>query len=90
MPHSVALTSEGYFTSASTKGRVHSGEFPFAIGVLESPGNRMPTGMAFGSGQTDTEREVISSEFQIYSPRSRLKVECPGSAASTSQTQVCR
>jgi hypothetical protein len=42
-----------YFTNASTKGKVRYGKFPFAISVLESPGNHLPIGMAFSATVTD-------------------------------------
>jgi hypothetical protein len=42
-----------YFTNASTNGKVRYGKFPFAISVLESPGNHLPIGMAFSATATD-------------------------------------
>jgi hypothetical protein len=42
-----------YFTNASTTGKVRSGQFAFAIGVLESSNNHMPIGMAFQVRWTD-------------------------------------
>jgi hypothetical protein len=42
-----------YFAHISAVGPVRSRQFPFAIGVLESPDKPMPIGMAFGVGRTD-------------------------------------
>jgi hypothetical protein len=42
-----------YFANITAAGPVRSGQYPFAIGVLESPEEPMPIGMAFGLGQTD-------------------------------------
>ena len=44
---------EYFFANASILGRVRSGEYPFAIGVLEAPDNSMPRGIAFEVGRTD-------------------------------------
>ncbi len=43
-----------YFANIGpTRGPVRFGNFPYAIGVLESRGNNMPVGMAFEAGRTD-------------------------------------
>jgi hypothetical protein len=45
--------SQSYFTNIGGSGPVRYGQFPFAIGVLESPNNFMPIGMAFEIGWTE-------------------------------------
>jgi hypothetical protein len=47
-----------YFANITVAGAVRSGQFPFAIGVLESPDKPMPIGMAFGVGRTDGDLEL--------------------------------
>jgi hypothetical protein len=42
-----------YFTNASRTGTVGFNRFPFAIGILESPDNNMPIGMASQYGRTE-------------------------------------
>ena len=44
---------EYFFANASIQGRVRSGDYPFAVGVLEAPENAMPRGIAFEVGRTD-------------------------------------
>jgi hypothetical protein len=47
-----------YFAHITAAGPVRSGQFPFAIGVLESPDKPMPIGMAFGVGRTESGLEL--------------------------------
>jgi hypothetical protein len=42
-----------YFANITAVGPVRAGQFPFAIGVLESPDRFMPISTAFGIGRTD-------------------------------------
>jgi hypothetical protein len=42
-----------YFAHISAAGPVRYGQFPFAIGVLESPDKPMPIGMASEIGRTE-------------------------------------
>jgi hypothetical protein len=46
------------FANITAADPVRSGQFPFAIGVLESPDKPMPIGMAFGVGGTDEGLEL--------------------------------
>jgi hypothetical protein len=47
------ISGPAHFTNAGTKGKLRYGQFPFAIGVLESPGNHEQIRMAFENGRTD-------------------------------------
>jgi hypothetical protein len=47
-----------YFAHITPAGPVRSGQFLFAIGVLESPDKSMPIGMAFGAGRTESGLEL--------------------------------
>ena len=48
----IVFRMEYYCESYPIPGRVRSGEYPFAIGVLEGPDSRVPNGIAFEVGQT--------------------------------------
>jgi len=41
-----------FYPSTLIQGRVRSGEYPFAVGVLEAPDNAMPRGIALEVGRT--------------------------------------
>jgi hypothetical protein len=43
---------EYFYANAAIAGRVRSGEYPFAIGVLMTPDDRMPRGIALEVGCT--------------------------------------
>jgi hypothetical protein len=43
-----------YFANVTAAGPDRSGQYPFAIGVLESPHKPMPIEMAFGVGRTES------------------------------------
>jgi hypothetical protein len=47
-----------YFAHITAAGPVRSGQFPFAIGVLESPEKPMPIKMAFWVGGTKSGPEL--------------------------------
>jgi hypothetical protein len=49
---SIVLGMEYFFADASIQGRLRSGEYPFAVGVLEAPKNSVPRGIAFEVGRT--------------------------------------
>ena len=41
-----------YFTNVSDKGPVRGGQYGFSIGVLSSPDDNLPIGMAHPAGRT--------------------------------------
>ena len=47
-----------YFTNVGGKGPVRDGEYPFAIGVLESREDHMPIGIAYPAGRTEDGLEL--------------------------------
>jgi hypothetical protein len=47
-----------YFTNVGGKGPVRDGEYPFAIGVLESREDHMPIGIAYPAGRTEVGLEL--------------------------------
>ena len=52
-PSDLIVGDMEFFTNVGIAGAVHFGQLPGSIGVLESPDNRMPIGMASEVGRTE-------------------------------------